>query len=284
LWANHPWVDVFPAGRCHQKLLMPAPRGGPDFEAATEHVIERYLTHPAYWRIDGRCYFSIFDVPRLVHEFGGLSRTARALDAFRERASAAGAELHLNLCANGFWHTEREVFRALGADSVTHHSWPFMPDHGMDRYPATPYARAAARARRGWSDAPARYGKPYLPNVTVGWDPTPRCQPWEHDRWHGCYPYTSVLSGRSPALFGATLAAAMELAPRVGPRVVTVNSWNEWSQGSYLEADEQGTPYLDEISKLRHAAHAPDRHLAGGNDGPPVPLGAQAREQEIVPA
>lgn len=260
MWANHPWLDVFPAQHRHQRVLMAAPRGGSDFEAATEHVIDRYLTHPAYWRIDGLCYFSFFDVPRLVHEFGSVSRTRAALERFRERARRAGADLHLNLCANGFWRNEGDVFSALGADSVTHYNWTLAEGNGTDGHPASPYTRALAQARRRWSDAPETYHLPYIPNVTVGWDPTPQFQPWDHDRRRGL-PHSSVITERSPALFGAALNAALEVAPRVGPGAVVVNAWNEWTKGSYLEADEHGTPYLDEIRRVR-AVTAPSARRA----------------------
>ena len=38
---------------------------------------------------------------------------------------------------------------------------------------------------------------------------------------------------------------------RPGPRVVTINSWNEWTEGSYLEPDTvYGTAFLDAIKSV----------------------------------
>jgi hypothetical protein len=45
-------------------------------------------------------------------------------------------------------------------------------------------------------------------------------------------------------------------------RTITINSWNEWVEGSYLEPDtETGTKYLDAIREVFGPAQ-PDRRNA----------------------
>lgn len=67
------------------------------FETATQHMIEQYFCHPFYWKVDGKIYFSVYELMSLVKGLGGLEKTKKALDGFRERGREAGlGELHIN--------------------------------------------------------------------------------------------------------------------------------------------------------------------------------------------
>ena len=63
MWANHDWVDIHPAVRNGPpRVLVPGAQPRAHFEAATDHIVERYLRHPSYWRLDGRAYFSFYEL------------------------------------------------------------------------------------------------------------------------------------------------------------------------------------------------------------------------------
>jgi hypothetical protein len=55
----------------------------------------------------------------------------------------------------------------------------------------------------------------------------------------------------TPEAFRAALESAKAFAMTKLPtdkRIITVNSWNEWTEGSYLEPDrEHGMAYLDAV-------------------------------------
>lgn len=258
MWANHPWLDLYPAtapaadGRpsASPATWFHAPTSTYAFERATQHIIDRYLTHPAYWRIDGRAYFSLYSLPDLLNAQGGVAATRALLDGFRARAADAGVDLHLNLVSSRFVDDRLDLLTALGADSTTHYTWWHHDDHGFDRFPATPYAHVAAEAAKAWQRYLGQDAVPYLPNVTVGWDPSPRTERWSHDRDRG-YPYTGITADRSPAVFGTALREAIEAAERAGAPAVLINAWNEWTEDSYLEPDDRfGTAYLDTIAEI----------------------------------
>ena len=64
------------------------------------------------------------------------------------------------------------------------------------------------------------------------------------------YPFTNTISGNTPERFREALEIAHKrlLARKSGPRVLTVNSWNEWTEGSYIEPDTaHGLKYLEAI-------------------------------------
>jgi hypothetical protein len=56
--------------------------------------------------------------------------------------------------------------------------------------------------------------------------------------------------GNTPQLFKKALAKAKKLtvAKPEKERIITINSWNEWGEGSYLEPDTiTGMGYLEAI-------------------------------------
>jgi Glycosyltransferase WbsX len=260
MWANHPWRNIFPAKRFQeQSLLLPGAMSPAGFVRATDHVIGRYMSLPNYYRIADRAYFSFFDVATLTEGLGGIDRAAVELAGFRDRARAAGAgELHLNGVLWGLPGTDDssdrpeqvsaspKVVEWLGFDSVTSYNWmqyAQMPELATDY---GPYSQVAAA---GWKRFVDSYPVPYFPNVSMGWDSSPRTVQSDEFAPLG-YPYTPVLVGNTPELFGRALRWCREFVHSgVTEPVFTINAWNEWTEGSYLEPDEStGMAYLEAIA------------------------------------
>ncbi len=78
MWANHDWLDIHPAKlHCSAPLVFPGKVSPSVFEKITDDVIQRYFSHPSYWKIDGMPYFSIYDMSKLVAGLGSLGAAAR---------------------------------------------------------------------------------------------------------------------------------------------------------------------------------------------------------------
>lgn len=257
MWANHDWIDIFPAVRTSPyRVLAPGKVSAAAFEAATNHMIETYFRHPSYWRVNGGLYVSIYDLTALISNFGDIPATRAALDGFRERIRAAGlGELHLNAVVWGRQVLPSEVvvedvnglLNDLGFDSITSYVW--VHHQRMPDFPQTAYETIQQASRKDYDTFTAKYTLPYFPNVSMGWDPSPRTV--QSDVYENLgYPYTPTLKGNTPDAFKHALADAKAFLDQgdTVPKILTVNAWNEWTEGSYLEPDtKRGMRYLEAL-------------------------------------
>lgn len=228
------------------------------FDAATGYIVERYLSHPAHWTIEGRPYFSIYELMTLVKGLGGIEATVEALDAFRAQVRrACGRELHLNAVLWGVREQpgalpldqQRELLARCRVDSLTSYVW--IHHTQLPHFPATPYAAYAAEAPATWERIAREYPLPYHPNVTMGWDPSSRTDQ-SAPFVEGPYPATAVLVDNTPEAFEGALGQARDFLDRerASQPILTLYAWNEWAEGGYLEPDTAwGMGYLHAIAR-----------------------------------
>src|SRR6202034_2814144 len=150
MWANHDWCDVFPAPADREPMLLArADVSLEQFRILTQHVIERYMTNPRYWRVDGAAYYSIFDLAPLVGWLGGHEAARREFDNLRERARAAGVgDLHLAAVSSRFGETggfDLDLV-ALGIDRVNDYNWA----HRLGEEPVRSYRSWREEAELRW--------------------------------------------------------------------------------------------------------------------------------------
>jgi hypothetical protein len=259
MWANHDWVDIFPA-RLQQtpQLVHPGKVTPAGFDRMADYVIATYFHHPSCWLLDGKPYFSIYEIGSLVQSFGSVEATRAALDRFHAKTQQAGLPgLHLNAVVWGspILPGERtptdpaQLVTDLGFDSITSYTWVH---HAALDFPKTEYATARDRYLTHFDLMLKQFRQPYFPNASMGWDPTPRTE--QSEPWgRGNYPFTGVIVGNTPAAFHTALQIIKDklLAAPTQPKVVTINCWNEWTEGSYLEPDTtHGLAYLQAVKEV----------------------------------
>ncbi|HQH53618.1 MAG TPA: glycoside hydrolase family 99-like domain-containing protein, partial [Candidatus Hydrogenedentes bacterium] len=138
----------------------------------------------------------------------------------------------------------------LGFNSVTSYVW--IHHVALPEFPQTPYDYVRDKYIDHWKQAAPRYNVPYFPNVTMGWDSSPRCHSDDAFKNTG-YPFMATISNNTPEAFEGGLRAVKALADTLppGPRIITVNCWNEWTEGSYLEPDTRnGLAYLEAVQRV----------------------------------
>ena len=254
MWANRMPRRVLPVRRADLPVIDPlrlVPSDVDDFVELVRYVAERYFTRDNYLRLDGRSYFSIFDSTYFVRELG---IDGARLAVARARQWLRDAGLHdLHLAAIEPNEDTIGVVRDVGFDSVTH--YVFLPDW---KGPFLQDYDAMARLRSAqWHSFAERARLPYFPSVSPGWDASPRGADFGPARPQK-YPWWPVVTGESPAAFGRAVERARAYARTHDTPLVFVASLNEWSEGHYLEPDEQhGAAWLEAL-RLGDTTH-PDK-------------------------
>ncbi|MBB5343366.1 glycosyltransferase WbsX family protein [Tunturibacter empetritectus] len=255
MWANHDWYNLMPA-RLDQKekaLLYKGTYSASEFDRITDYIVTHYFRDNHYFQVDGCPYFSIYELANLVDRMGGLEIAREAFERFRAKVRSAGfRDVYFNAVAAGIKSISDPAafLHALRVQSVTSYTW--FHHFEMNTFPTVDYASALRAAPGFWKEANAMFGVPYEADVSMGWDPSPRtcqCDKFEHSD----YPYTSILVNNTPELFQQGLLNAKVYMDGLTnqPKILNINSWNEWTEGSYLEPDAtHGMAYLNSIQKV----------------------------------
>lgn len=251
MWANHDTGSMWDMHRDDADILWTGRVDRGTLEPMFDRVIEKYLGHPNYYRIDGKPVFSVFDYPNLVVGLGGVEPTADAVGWLRQRCSDAGLDgLHLQAIARkgsrGFAaevgaelspEDVEAAIQRIGFDSATAYQYC------MEAGPTGDYVVWAAKGIDAWPGYEKTYGVGF-PHVSIGWDNTMRYPSKEAE---------SVVTAATPFAFEACLTRAkawLEARPDQPP-LVTINSWNEWTEGSYLLPDMRwGYAYLRAVRSV----------------------------------
>ena len=246
MWANHDvnllW-DKRSAGLKNDSLIWKGATDRRDFEIIAHRIIEKYFSHPSYYKIDGKPVFIVYDPNTLVQGLGGLKETRQALDWFRKetvKAGFKGLDLQLILRGRKFkvsGSSQTEVVEKLGFDSVTNYQICGMTDIDRD------YNEIMKDVAKEWEALEKEYKVPYYSHVSVGWDNNPR---------HKMF-IPGIVKNNTPANFEKALLMAkayVDARPKQAP-FITVNSWNEWTETSYLEpCTMYGYGYLEAVKKV----------------------------------
>lgn len=256
MWANHDWVEIFPKHKdVPSALIYPGKVTPETFDKICDLVIEKYFKQPNYWKINGAPYFSIYELTKFAENFGSFEATKAAIERFREKTKAAGfPDLHLNAVYWGRPNIPGEatltdpvkMIEGLGFDSVTSYVWiHHVPLNELK----TDFNWVRDEYFKHWDNARKSFSIPYIPNVSVGWDSSPRTyQDDPFGNWG--YPFTNTISNNTPENFKTALQMTKDriLNDPDAPRILNINCWNEWTEGSYLEPDKvNGYGYLEAI-------------------------------------
>lgn len=251
MWANHDVLNLWDtrlARYNEDNVIWTGRVDREEFEKICRRNIEKYFKHPGYYKIDGKPVFMIYDIPQLIAGLGGVEETADALRWFTEETKRAGFpgldlqitmwSINLNysgLDAGKTGNPSDEFVKKLGFTSGTHYQFVHFTDVNDD------YENILGRVETEWTRIDKSYSFPYYPHISVGWDNSPRTQ------------HSAVVRNNTPENFEKGLLKAKAYAdahPGQAP-LITINSWNEWTETSFLQPyNLYGYGYLDAVKRV----------------------------------
>jgi hypothetical protein len=252
MWANHDvpllW-DKRNAGLPNNSLIWKGSVDREEFEVICHRIIEKYFSLPSYYKINEKPCFMIYDLNTLIRGLGGLQQTKDALDWFRAetvRAGYKGLNLQLTLRRSGSGitgisgdniGTQKDVINELAFDGLTHYQFVHFTNIDRD------YQEIMGDVVKAWEEIDKEYPIPYYSHISVGWDNNPRFKMFRK----------GIVKNNTPENFEKALIMARDYADTHPGQVplITINSWNEWTETSYLQpCTMYGYGYLKAVKRV----------------------------------
>lgn len=220
-----------------------------------DRTIEKYFKKENYYKIDGCPVYMIFDFDNFIRSFNTTEECKRGLELFRKKTVDAGFPgLHFqtvywsdrvyNWLPDGDINKGKHVYdlyEYLGIDSVTNYNW------GGSVYFDGDYTELTDNYVDSITRDSERLTIPFYPNISVGWD--------NNVRFHNFR--EGVVENNTPENFRTACEKVKAFADNslkngiMKAPLITVNSWNEWTETSYLQPDDlYGYGYLEGIKKV----------------------------------
>ncbi|MBE6645644.1 MAG: hypothetical protein E7612_09790 [Ruminococcaceae bacterium] len=243
--ANHSWsIDL--SDELPGNIVWRGDVGFDVFKKLVNRWIEKYFSHPSYYKIDGKPVFMIYAVKNLIKGLGGSDNAREAIDYFRKEVKRAGFPgLHLQVAYHEYEGFDYDgcyggktgnVYEILGFDSTTHYNMGTRPERNND------YAKVIEVHKRTY-ERMEKSGMTYFPQVSLGWDENPRFKKFRPE----------IMTNNTPDNIKKALYQAKEYldSSKLPAPLVVINSWNEWTETSYLQPDNiNGYGYLEAVKEV----------------------------------
>lgn len=221
----------------------------------THYIVDQFFSQPNYFRVDDKPLLPVWSVDDLVRGAGGEAAARAVLEEMRAYARARGLPGVYVAAVNGAG--SREHARSLGIDAVMGYNYlggggshletrrageRLLRDHVEDWG-----TQSIGGQQATWARLAREFGRDYLLATMPmqNWEPTLR-------------PDNYVVSGATPDGYREMLLRAREQIRAAGlRRFVSVEAFNEWLEGSYVEPSTQWGPgFLEAIRDVFAAGPA----------------------------
>ena len=250
MWANHDanylW-DIRNSDDVNETIWIGAVTRE-QFEIIGKRWIEQYFTKDNYYKIDNRPVVSIYDINNFITGLGGIDVTKESIAWLDEEVKKAGFDgIHFQFVRWNSWgqhvmglggeriDISAEMIEDMGFKSTTHYQFVHFTNIDRD------YEEIIPDVVKEWENLSNEFKIPYFPHISVGWDNNPRFKKFR----------PGVVKNNTPENVEKALFEAKKYADENDVSLITINSWNEWTETSYLEPDNvYGYGYLEAIKKV----------------------------------
>jgi hypothetical protein len=213
---------------------------GPSEWSTLESLWIPILKNPQYLILMGKPYLTFYDVKTLIKNFGSPQAVKAALDKFRTLAASEGlGGVTIGACV-GPNPPDLAAAQACGFDVFTGYNY-----HGSGFYPRpqdanpTPFPKQAIPISSllnsdtlVWNVIIHHVSQPYVPLVTLNWDP----RPWDDATHH--YKTAPYFVGYSEKSVYESVKSAehwvQNHADRDPAKIAILYAWNEYGEGAWL--------------------------------------------------
>ena len=246
MWANHVATTLWDTRTSHLDIPIWQANGDKEtFKVITDRLIKQYFTHPNYYRIANKPVFQIYDFIKFIGDLGGIEGAKWAVDYMNNEAIKAGLNdgIHFQISLRNpvgelkvhkdFDGCFGDAIDLLGCESTTYYQFVSMVD--VNR----PYPQVLADIIPKWEECRKATKAHFFPHISLGWDTNPRYIPLKNTITTDCTP-ENIKKGFMEA------KKYIDAHPELPVPLITINSWNEWTECSYLEPDDlNGYGYLE---------------------------------------
>ncbi|MBK5274139.1 MAG: glycoside hydrolase family 99-like domain-containing protein [Desulfuromonadales bacterium] len=226
-WANEPWTRAWDGRTGH---VLAEQHYGEEDDRQHIRYLSQFFHDKRYIRVNGKPLLLIY---RAHH----MPDPQKAAEAMRDEARNIGIG-EIYLCRVESFSNEHTHPSTIGFDSAVEFQpdWtrigkkssnPVYGDHAVHGYEEM-VNRMIAKKRPSYKRFPC---------VTPAWDNSSRRKT-----------HATIFTGSTPQLYEKWLSNAIRRAGIDNPddRIVFINAWNEWGEGSHLEPDQvHGRAYLE---------------------------------------
>ena len=264
MWANHDvnglWDNTIGAEK-KGKVIWNADVGLAEFKEKLVPRFIGYFKKPNYYKVGNRPVLGIYEPRNLARGMGGWANVKEAFDFLRaesKKAGFAGVYLMLNSPAriSSFKDTAlpgkanatvADIVGYLGFDGFTTYNWATEYWSELVKRERFPYSEWVDMCASGYDSNQQKLTKiQYFPHVSTGWDTNPR---YPQDQ------YQPSVVDSNPRDFERALRIAKKWIASNRhsgqPKLITLNAWNEWTEGCYLMPDKRhGYGFLNACARV----------------------------------
>lgn len=250
MWANHDATYLWDKRNSDKvdEIIWKGTADRQQFETIGRRWIEKYFQLENYYKIDGKPVVSVYDMKNFIKGLGSVEAVTDAMNWMEAEARKVGlpgvhfqfircesAEVDTAAPDGTPIHLNAAILEQMGFASLTNYQFASITDIDRD------YEALLPDVKKVWQRTVQEHKIPYFPLVAVGWDNNVRFQEF----------VPGIITNNTPEAFEKGLRMARDFADETGVNLITINSWNEWTEDSYLEPDDRyGYGYLEAVKRV----------------------------------